>query len=325
MVLLLLTWVPLVWNPVRGQAQGKNKATYKPQNDPSPTDGKSAINQYGSKESPMFVDILSRQKSTEEAAADQQEDAYKRKIDIGTIGIAGIVAILTLCLVVIGSRGVRAANKTLKEIERQANLMERQITDAKEANGNTLAEIQRQANLMERQAKVMEAQAKVLINSERAWVLIRPDTTHELIAGQPGLAVPYNHFRFTMFNGGKTVARLKKLQASTISFPEEQFPATPTYTPAEDFPPECCGVLAPNDDIPMKLGIYLPMDTAFIDRLKRGESRFFVFGRIEYYDFADELRVRQFCFLYASDGDRFGEDKPARWLKSGPVAYNTHT
>ena len=164
------------------------------------------------------------------------------------------------------------------ETRRAANAAIEGNIDAKSANAATLVEIQRQAGVMERQATVMEEQTKTLINSERAWVLIQPDQTIELVAIKPGMIRPYNRFRFTMANGGKTVARLRKLQAALACFPDDEteFPPTPTYLPQDDFAPEYCGVLAPHDDTPMTLGLNRQFDTDHIERIKQGTSQVFV-------------------------------------------------
>lgn len=48
-----------------------------------------------------------------------------------------------------------------------------------------------------------------------------------------------------------------------------------------------------------------PPDATLSDQIIRGDQRIYVFGRIEYKDIFDRLRVSEFCFVYYGEYDNF--------------------
>ena len=124
LAIVLWAWIPFCWQPLWGQAPGVGaKAGQNKKQQPGLATGQHKDEQRGTNESPLVVDIRDRQKSFDETAKDKAENDWKHHVDTWTVNLALAIAILTGLLVLIGGFGVRAANRTLKAIERQANLM----------------------------------------------------------------------------------------------------------------------------------------------------------------------------------------------------------
>lgn len=123
-LLAVLTWIPL-W----GQSPSvrvDSSHNQKQQTKLGAT--KAQADQRGTKNSPVFVDMVQHPKSEQEAAKEKREKERKALIDGWTLGIAAAVALFTGTLVIIGWRGVNAAKRTLKAIERQATLQAASMT-----------------------------------------------------------------------------------------------------------------------------------------------------------------------------------------------------
>ena len=107
------------------QLEGQPKG--QPSHQQSPADTKAAQSQpsqRGTKESPVFVDIVKHPKSQAETTKDEEKNKRKELYDQLTAGAAVVAAFCTVLLVIVDYCGVRAAIRTLKAIEHQGKLME---------------------------------------------------------------------------------------------------------------------------------------------------------------------------------------------------------
>src|SRR5215467_3375335 len=69
-------------------------------------------------------------------------------------------------------------------------------------------------------------------------------------------------------------------------------------------------VLAPGEPSDLAIGINTVLDSGILGQVGRGEWVFHIFGRIEYFDFAETPRAVQFCYRY--DNKDF-EGNPVHW------------
>jgi hypothetical protein len=134
--LVLLAWIPFVWQPTWGQTPGIGIKIPKKKPDNTTGSAKSP-EQRGTKENPIVVDTLGHQQTpVERKEADKQaveakaEEQYHRDIDQWTLIWNGTTSAATAVLVLVGIGGVFAALKTLRAIERQGKLMEEQFRQA---------------------------------------------------------------------------------------------------------------------------------------------------------------------------------------------------
>jgi hypothetical protein len=134
LLLALCACTPFFRQPLWGRSPsvGKESSRDKKQH-PKPSQGNTTPFERGTKDAPFVVDPKGHSNSPEETAKDKADREHKAFVDQWTVGSAIAVALFTGVLMVIGLRGVRAANKTLKEIERQANLMDAQPAIANRA------------------------------------------------------------------------------------------------------------------------------------------------------------------------------------------------
>jgi LEA14-like dessication related protein len=98
-----------------------------PHNPKQQTEPNNAHPQIGTESAPFIVETHPRPKNEREAAeakADKKRVAY---INWGMLGLTGAVAVFTGLLVYVGWRGVRAALRTLRAVEKQAELQSRSI------------------------------------------------------------------------------------------------------------------------------------------------------------------------------------------------------
>lgn len=125
LAIVLWTWAPFCWYPLWGQAPGvgvQPGSDKKQQTKLGATQPQA--DQRGTQNAPLVVDILSHPKSEPEAAKEKAENDRKHNVDTWTISLTFAVALFTGFLAYIGWRGVKAANRTLRVIERQADLMQ---------------------------------------------------------------------------------------------------------------------------------------------------------------------------------------------------------
>jgi len=153
-ITILLAWIPFFWQPLRGQSPRVGK-----DDDQKPKQKTKLAThqpQVGTEVSPLIVETHARAESKEEAAETQRYKKQTLLFNRLTLTFAGAAAVFTGLLVWIGYRGVNAAVRTLTAIERQT--------------------------------KATENNVAVLINSERAWVVISDTRAPDLkISISPGM------------------------------------------------------------------------------------------------------------------------------------------
>jgi len=218
--------------------------------------------------------------------------------------------IVNFVLLLIGGCGVWYARKTLKNIEEA---------------GKQTGEMLKHAGV---QAEAAKLSAEVLINSERAWVVVRA-IQMELIPITNGAIRPYNTFRHTLVNKGKTVAKLMEFNAETRLLERDgELPDIPAYEP---LPVHGLGfahgrVLVPEDPINMlSIGLDDRIDTNAFERIQVGDLILYAYGFITYFDFSEKQRKIQFCYRYLPAGPEDYDSNRLYWIVDGPPAYNTHT
>jgi hypothetical protein len=119
-MLTLLACSPLCWQPLRGQSPGVGVKSGSDRKQATElTAPKAQTDQRGTKDSPLTVDVLSRPKSQQEAAEEKRKLDDRESRDRWTFNLAIAVAGFTGLLVIVGWRGVRVANRTLRAIEAQ--------------------------------------------------------------------------------------------------------------------------------------------------------------------------------------------------------------
>jgi hypothetical protein len=159
--LVVLTCAPTLRQPLRGQSPSVQKeASSNRKEDAALSQSQPQTDQRGTKDAPLIVDMLSHPKSQEESAKDKTDDQHKAFFDGWTVGSAVAVAVFTGVLMIIGWRGVNAANRTLREIKRQADLMDTQIQDSRKSNKDSAKDVQASIAEAVRSAKAMEGVAE---------------------------------------------------------------------------------------------------------------------------------------------------------------------
>lgn len=118
--------------------------------------------QIGTEASPVIVETHSRAKSEAESAEAKADREHTARIEGWTLFFTGAAALFTGLLVWVGWRGVNAAMRTLREIEKQALLMDGQLKEMQEAR---------------KQA------AKQLAVTERPWLSVNLKTFGPLTVG----------------------------------------------------------------------------------------------------------------------------------------------
>lgn len=119
-VMLMAVLCMTMFKPLCGQSERQPRHEEKPANAKTT---KPQSDQRGTKESPIFVYVEQDPQSKADATKAEKDDKRKEFNDRLVAWSAVGAAVFTGVLVIIGWRGVRAANRTLKAIERQADLM----------------------------------------------------------------------------------------------------------------------------------------------------------------------------------------------------------
>jgi hypothetical protein len=190
---------------------------------------------------------------------------------------------------------------------------------------DTLAETRKAADAAIKSAEAAKRSADVLINSERAWVIVN-DVSPPLfnVEGQP------HEFRFEIKNIGKTVARLTGPYRTRFHLlaHNEKLPDVPEYGIAETlFPsgmtetPIYGNVLAPGETDTVTYACFeLLMTPEVFESMERGDQRLYFYASLMYFDFAEKERELQFCYLYRPRT----ELRVAHWEHAGPKVYTKH-
>lgn len=220
---------------------------------------------------------------------------------------------ITVALFVVGVSGIGAALKTLRAVERQADLMEEQLEEMKTAS----AIANDAAGAAAKSAEAALAQGRTMVERERARVFVRP-------SGDPGtpVTVDLRHgpligaHRFQFFNIGPTSAINLSIRyvavATEFATPSEIDPGN--FALAED-------VIAANGTIDPSLPIQkffgvTPDPIGFFIHVR---------GIAEYNDvLSQEIRTSKFLFsleMRQARGDGTAHSV-GRWRKSGQPEDN---
>ncbi len=164
LILALLAWIPVCWQPLWGQAPsvGEKAGGNKKGNPTLSTDNPKPL-QIGTKETPLVVDPQGHVNTPEETAKSQKDEDHKAFVDFWAVSSAVAVAVFTGILMIIGWRGVNAANRTLREIKRQADLMDTQIQDSRKSGADNSRDVQASIAEATRAAKAMEGIAESMV------------------------------------------------------------------------------------------------------------------------------------------------------------------
>ena len=246
--------------------------------------------------------------------------------------------ILTGGLVCVGWHGVRAAMRTLKAIQRQAYLMRQQVgrmdqqrIDSNKSSADNLAALNRQIAALEGQVGIAHDTAEATknivnatIRSERAWVIVRPIQS-SLRPVVSGMIRPYNQMFHDIVNKGRTVAKLIALNAAwKVIADDEALPVKPDYPPLEsDHVQFLHGAVMVPEEVINGASIWIN-ELERLPQALSGNMSLYVYGYIEYFDFAETRREIRFCYRYIP----LGEDASGNriyWSLDGPTAYNAHS
>jgi hypothetical protein len=284
-ILLVVAGLPLLWQPLWGDApRVREDVTKKPKQKAEPTTSQPHA---GTEASPFIVEIQPRPESKTEAAKTQADKEQAARVERWMLIFTGAAALFTGLLVIVGYRGVRAANETLKAIEKQTNH---------------------------------------IVNSERAWVVVIPDQSAGITGLEAGMMKPYNFLRADLVNKGKTVARIMEISwRDTVIGPNESLPDIPTYhpTPPGNWEPRHGAVVVPENPERFPMSIHTRISTADVGPLGDWDMALYVYGIIRYFDLADIERRNQFCYRYIEGRDH--EGRVIHWIRDGPHGYNSHS
>jgi len=243
--------------------------------------------------------------TSEVASRKKQDDSTDQKTDASTdrwiMWSTVVTAVSTFFIAVLAYRQWRTLEQHREVFAGQAASIAAAVTQAEIA------------------AKAAKRSADALINSERAWVVMIVDPPSFVLTGsRPS-------FSFDIINGGKTVARLVNpfvRRFQVLSY-EEELPLVPTFEQAT--------VIDTTED-PTEGRLFAPGEhngtVSFEDHTIPGSQlaevgtgirTLYVYGKFNYFDFADVLREVFFCYRYIRSAT-----KP-QWVRGGPPAYNKHT
>ena len=208
-----------------------------------------------------------------------------------------------------------AAFKTLKAINQQTRVLVRQTR---------AIEIQASANSSS--ADATKRSVDVLINGERAWVVVsRVWPLRIEAAPRQGLSdTGYNELVINFKNVGRTVARLTDFHSTwRVLSRTDHLPDTPEYIGHEPstIEPIRGRIMSPRQVIGgTQIIIYEGFDSERLARLTAGDLILWVYAYVEYIDFSNETRRNQFCYRYVVN-----RDHTVQFMIAGPKNYNTHT
>jgi hypothetical protein len=189
-------------------------------------------------------------------------------------------------LFIIGAFGVCYAVKTLRAIEKQAELMEGQLQEMREAGATTRRQVEH------------------LINAERAWVQIP-----EIILRQKLSFMTPTQEQFHIWlhpyivNSGRTHARITKIFTRAVVLERADDP-TPNRPPVLPEIPDYTGtgvvferniVLSPKEGINW---LNVPINVEFLERIKARQVFVYIYGCIDYLDISEAKRYTRFCRIY---------------------------
>jgi hypothetical protein len=296
LAIVLWAWVPFCGQPLWGQApSGGVEASSQKKQQTGLTTDHSKNDQRGTKDAPFVVDAEGHQSTPAEAGRKKDAADPKDYVDRWTFYLAFANAGFTFVLMLTAIGGVRAALKTLRAIERQADLMNRQADL-----------MQSQAMLMEREATVSK---KALVLAQRPRISVRVFYfSHDTGVGgcyfsrNSILEVSICSGQFYIQNSGGTDATIQEVYCET--YVAARLPMKRPYEGKAGLKNEM--VLRPGESYPCDFRPPIqPLDHAAISRLVDAKLNFYVLGNIHYTDDLGIYRITNFCRRYDVKQDRF--------------------
>lgn len=185
-----------------------------------------------------------------------------------------------------------------------------------------LVETTKAANAATKAAEAAERNTDVLVNIQRAWVVV--SQIHRLA---PRARPHQNVFCFNLKNMGSTVARVMNMRRTHIFLKDgEQLPDIPYYTePPDSDPPEYGRVLAPGEEI-TNIPVYPQgyLTEPEVGKVESGDIIIGAHASIEYFDVSDKKRKLRFAYIYSRDQNN-RRPETSDCIMYGPEEYNKHT
>lgn len=125
LTIALWAWIPFCWQPLWGQTPNRQKDVT--QNPKQKANLAPTQPQIGTDTSPVVVETHPRAESKEEAAKAKADKEHTANVETWTLIFTAAATLFTGLLVLVGWRGVCAANRTLLAIEDQGKQMKAQV------------------------------------------------------------------------------------------------------------------------------------------------------------------------------------------------------
>jgi hypothetical protein len=191
--------------------------------------------------------------------------------------------------------------------------------DAKRTADRQASDMQESLSIAKESAQAAKATADALINSERAWVAV---ARVQMSPRKFEIGRRYS-ISINMVNHGRTVARLRAYfhgRCHTIKHLDD-LPPVPDYPTTHAMPgaQHTTIFLKPNETMQsaeIPLDPIQPTAEQLAD-INEGRLRVVFDGRFTYFDFADQERITQFCYVYVALSES--------WEIAGPREYNKNT
>lgn len=233
-----------------------NKQTAKPSSAPTSTENpnQSAVKQNGT------------------AIKSAKDERTIRVVSLPRRSKGDILALVcTVILTLAGVIGITVAVCTLRTLKRQTRA------------------IRIQGIHMARQTRVLQQQVKVMIDSERAWLM--GDTIDFVLPpGKPPDTVSYYWVHIPVKNFGRTVAQA--FESSAEVEVASWLPAVPEYHSTMP----CVLTIVPNGIHKLSVGVEPQQMQAIRERKTVG--RLYIYGFIRYRDIGSQERETRFCYFY---------------------------
>ena len=181
--------------------------------------------------------------------------------------------------------------------------------------------------VIKQQANSTQRTVDVLINSERAWVLVKPLMPN---IGQPAIG-ELQGFSFEIKNRGKTVARLTGPYRARFDLIRQgqKLPDIPDYRVDKELfgdepeSPVHGAVLGPGQRYRrLSFPVFdVTLNGGTLAEINSNQAFLYFYASLTYFDFADKERENRFCYLYYPRS----AEAPARWRIAGLKEYNKHT
>lgn len=190
-------------------------------------------------------------------------------------------------LVVVGFLGVIAAMKSLRIISRQTDIMERQAGIAE-----TSAEAARTT------AEASKAQSEAIITGDRAWIFVETGNIPDDFEPDVG-NLGFLDVKPVVRNAGKTPGWITKgFVCSHLVESGKTLPPEPNCSGGmtSGAPEGGVNIVLPPNAVAQPLHVKIRLSD-FI-AVRRGTKKLYVYGFIDYTDFANNPRQSRFCFTY---------------------------